>query len=129
MSGIYTIYNKDDEPYTTYCEMETSDGGWTLVASIHENDINGKCTDGDKWSSENGVVERHGNTLWENDEIYGSAEAATTDDYKNKAYFELEAEQLMIIQVPNGKSSEEFVSSASFQYTTDAFLQQYGGKH
>ena len=31
----------------------TSDcGGWTLVASIHENNINGKCTVGDKWSSE-----------------------------------------------------------------------------
>jgi len=26
----------------------------TLVASIHENDIEGKCTTGDKWSSEDG---------------------------------------------------------------------------
>ena len=32
--------------------MRIDGGGWTLVASIHENNINGKCTVGDKWSSE-----------------------------------------------------------------------------
>lgn len=32
--------------------MTSEEGGWTLVASIHENNINGKCTIGDKWSSE-----------------------------------------------------------------------------
>ena len=32
--------------------MTSDGGGWTLVASVHENDINGKCTIGDKWSSE-----------------------------------------------------------------------------
>ena len=37
-----------------YCDMETNGGGWTLVASVHENNIDGKCTVGDKWSSEEG---------------------------------------------------------------------------
>ena len=32
--------------------MTSDGGGWTLVASVHENNINGKCTVGDKWSSE-----------------------------------------------------------------------------
>ena len=32
--------------------MRSDGGGWTLVASVHENNINGKCTLGDKWSSE-----------------------------------------------------------------------------
>jgi len=34
--------------------MESVGGGWTLVAAIHENNIEGKCTLGDKWSSEQG---------------------------------------------------------------------------
>ena len=38
--------------------MDTDGGGWTLVAAVHENDITGKCTVGDKWSSEQGLVSR-----------------------------------------------------------------------
>ena len=34
--------------------MESAGGGWTLVASIHENNIDGKCTVGDNWSSDQG---------------------------------------------------------------------------
>jgi len=128
VSGMFTLHGKDGETYSTFCDMETSEGGWTLVASIHENDMNGKCTEGDRWSSEDGVVERHGGTtLWENNQVYGSADQAASDDYKNQGYFEINAEQLMVIQVPNGKASAEFISSATFQYTTDKFLQEYDG--
>jgi len=128
LSGMYTLYTKEGETYTTFCDMESAEGGWTLVASIHENNMNGKCTEGDRWSSEEGVVERHGGqTLWENSQVYGTADQATNDDYKNQGYFEITAERLMVIQVPNGKSSDEFISSASFQYTSDAFLQDYEG--
>lgn len=45
--------------------MTTSGGGWTLVASVHENNIDGKCSIGDKWSSEEGypkpIQQRKGN--------------------------------------------------------------------
>jgi len=30
--------------------MVSDGGGWTLVASIHEDSISSKCTSGDKWS-------------------------------------------------------------------------------
>ena len=36
--------------------METSGGGWTLVGSIHENNIKGKCTLGDNWSDDQGNI-------------------------------------------------------------------------
>ena len=58
--------------------------------------------------------------------MHGNAENATVDDYKNKAYFELNATQLMLMQVPNG--AKDYIKSASFQYITDSFLEQYGGK-
>ena len=34
-----------------YCDMSAADGGWTLIASIHENNINDHCGRGDMWSS------------------------------------------------------------------------------
>jgi len=30
--------------------MVSDGGGWTLVASIHEDSIYSGCSDGDKWS-------------------------------------------------------------------------------
>merc|ERR1711881_270429 len=54
-SGIYTIKPTTFSPsYEVFCDMDSAGGGWTLVASIHENNIDGKCTSGDKWSSEAG---------------------------------------------------------------------------
>ena len=35
----------------THCDMTTAGGGWTLVASIHENDIKTKCGNADTWFS------------------------------------------------------------------------------
>lgn len=40
--------------FQVFCDMASAGGGWNLVASVHENDITGKCTLGDKWSSELG---------------------------------------------------------------------------
>lgn len=64
--------------------MTTAGGGWTLVASVHENDILGKCTGGDRWSSQYGDDPRRpeGDKTWANRVTFGTAEAATDDDYK-----------------------------------------------
>ena len=108
--------------------MEGNGGGWTLVASIHENDMSGRCTAGDRWSSETGLRDRVRDSNWENGNTFGYVEYATSDDYKNKGYFELEAKQLMVMQVPNGTPLDEYVSSATYQYiTVDHILQQNGG--
>ena len=54
------------------------------MASVHENNMHGKCTVGDRWSSQQGnradYPEGDGN--WANYNTFGSAEAATSDDYK-----------------------------------------------
>ena len=47
--------------------METDGGGWTLVAAVHENNIQGKCTMGDNWSSDQGLISQssyNGETLF-----------------------------------------------------------------
>ena len=44
------------------------------MASLHENNILGKCTLGHQWSSQQGN--------WANYNTFGSAEVATSDDYK-----------------------------------------------
>jgi len=130
-SGLFTIYSKYGEPYSVYCEMESVGGGWTLVASIHENNYGyGKCTAGDRWSSENGLYKRFGNheSNWENVNTFGRPEYASSDDYKNLGYFELQAKRFMLIQVPIDTPMDEYVSAAKFQsYTPSAFLQSYGG--
>lgn len=74
--------------YQAFCDMTTAGGGWTLVASVHENNINGKCTAGDRWSSEQGSDQkRHeGDRTWVNTATFGTTEGATSDDYKVCVY-------------------------------------------
>ena len=64
--------------------MTSGGGGWTLVASVHENHMAGKCTLGDRWSSQQGSRADYpeGDGNWANYNTFGSAEAATSDDYK-----------------------------------------------
>ncbi|CAM4696540.1 unnamed protein product [Caretta caretta] len=52
--GIYALHTENGETYQTFCDMTTKGGGWTLVASVHENNVYGKCTAGDRWSSQQG---------------------------------------------------------------------------
>ncbi|ROL44433.1 Intelectin [Anabarilius grahami] len=82
--GLYYLISSSGVLYQTFCDMTTAGGGWTLVASVHENNMYGKCTVGDRWSSEQGSNEKrpNGEGTWENRVTFGTVEGATSDDYK-----------------------------------------------
>ena len=73
------------------------------MASVHENHLPGTCTVGDRWSSQQGnradYPEGDGN--WANYNTFGSAEAATSDDYKVGG-----------TELPCGKGGEQGVAGA-----------------
>ncbi|MEQ2178651.1 hypothetical protein GOODEAATRI_016344, partial [Goodea atripinnis] len=82
--GIYYLTTTNGMIYQTFCDMNTAGGGWTLVASVHENSVYGRCTVGDRWSSQQGnnpnLPDGDGN--WSNRNTFGVVEGATSDDYK-----------------------------------------------
>ena len=82
--GIYSLRTADGEEYQTFCDMTTAGGGWTLVASVHENNMYGKCTAGDRWTSEQGNNANlpGGSGNWANRNAFGTAAGATSDDFK-----------------------------------------------
>ncbi|KAG9480860.1 hypothetical protein GDO78_010238 [Eleutherodactylus coqui] len=89
--GIYTLTTLYGLTYETYCDMTTDGGGWTLVASVHENNMYGKSPNGDRWSSQqsNNPNFPEGEGNWANFAIFGTAEGATSDDYKNPRYYDI----------------------------------------
>lgn len=131
-NGIYKLRDSFGDEYSTYCDMETDGGGWTLVASIHDNNPyqTGRCTAGDRWSSERGAsaLFPKGDGNWENMNTFGEVKLATFDDFKNPAYFELHSRDIMIWQVPNGTPLRNFSQHAYLKYrTSNGFLSLYGG--
>ncbi|XP_077976141.1 intelectin-1-like [Styela clava] len=123
-NGIYYLVDSEQNVFSTYCDMTTDSGGWTLIASIHENNMNGRCTAGDRWSSEQGnsAEHPHGDGFWENRAIHGSASSSSSDDYKSVGYFTMKAEDIMIWHVPND------TPIAFLKYfTRSKFLTTYGG--
>lgn len=84
LDGIYYLTTANGVMYQAFCDMTTDNGGWTLVASVHENNINGKCTLGDRWSSEQGSDAKRpdGEGTWVNTATFGTTEGAASDDYK-----------------------------------------------
>ncbi|XP_062376462.1 intelectin-like [Sardina pilchardus] len=128
--GIYYLITESGVVYQTFCDMTTAGGGWTLVASIHENDIMGKCTRGDRWSSENGDDPRkpEGDKTWANRVIFGTAEGATDDDYKNPGYYDIKAKDVSVWHVPNNEEPGLWSKSSFLRYHTDThFLEKYEG--
>ncbi|XP_070807717.1 intelectin-like protein [Pituophis catenifer annectens] len=128
--GLYILRNEDGEIYQTFCDMSTNGGGWTLVASVHENNIFGKCTVGDRWSSQQGNNPNYpyGDGNWANNNTFGSAIAATSDDYKNPGYYALRAQDIAIWHVPNNTPMKKWQDVSFLRYHTETgFLSEQGG--
>ncbi|XP_064355091.1 intelectin-like protein [Dromaius novaehollandiae] len=128
--GLYTLRTGDGELYQTFCDMSTAGGGWTLVASVHENNAYGKCTAGDRWSSQQGSSPYwpEGDGNWANNSTFGSAVGATSDDYKNPGYYDLSAKDVAVWHVPNRAPLAEWPRRALLRYRTESgFLADEGG--
>ncbi|XP_053464262.1 intelectin-1-like isoform X1 [Nycticebus coucang] len=127
--GLYFLRTKNGVVYQTFCDMTTAGGGWTLVATVHENNVGGKCTVGDRWSSQQGNRADYpqGDNNWANYNTFGSAEAATSDDYKNPGYYDIQADDLGIWHVPNNSPLEHWRTSSLLRYHTETgFFQRLG---
>nr|AAI65455.1 Zgc:153219 protein [Danio rerio] len=128
--GLYYLISSRGVLYQTFCDMTTAGGGWTLVASVHENNMYGKCTVGDRWSSEQGSNENRpiGEGTWANKVTFGAAEAATSDDYKNPGYFDIAAQDVSVWHVPNNMELEHWSQGSILRYHTENhFLTLHGG--
>ncbi|KAJ7991938.1 hypothetical protein DPEC_G00289050 [Dallia pectoralis] len=110
--------------------MTTAGGGWTLVASVHENNIYGKCTVGDRWTSQQGNNPKRpqGEGNWVNTNTFGTAEAATADDFKNPGYYDIQAEDMSVWHVPNDTPMKQWSTASIMRYHTETrFLSLQGG--
>ncbi|XP_053464258.1 intelectin-1-like [Nycticebus coucang] len=118
--GLYFLRTENGVVYQTFCDMTTEGGGWTLVASVHENNMAGKCTVGDRWSSQQGNRADYpeGDDNWANYNTFGSAEAATSDDYKNPGYYDIQAKDLGIWHVPNKSPLKQWRTRSLLRYRT-----------
>ncbi|XP_046504995.1 intelectin-2-like [Equus quagga] len=127
--GVYLLRTENGLIYQTFCDMTSGGGGWTLVASVHENNMLGKCTVGDRWSSQQGSRADYpeGDGNWANHNTFGSAEAATSDDYKNPGYYDIQAQDLGIWHVPNKSPLQQWRNSSLLRYRTrNGFLETLG---
>ncbi|XP_069074355.1 intelectin-1b-like [Pleurodeles waltl] len=128
--GIYSLITEDGVVYQTFCDMTTNGGGWTLVASVHENNMAGKCTVGDRWSSQQGNNPKNpeGDHNWANYATFGAPEGATSDDYKNPGYFDIHAKNLAVWHVPNDTPLHDWRNASILRYHTETgFLASEGG--
>lgn len=132
-SGVYKL-NTGSVDYDTFCDMETSGGPYTLVAAIHEDDINSYCTAGDRWSRSTGGGQRDsepsGDGSWQNKKTFGSVNIAGNNDFKNPGYWELTTSKLLINLLDQTANPSEFISKTWLgRVTTTDFLKAMSPKN
>ncbi|XP_077970192.1 intelectin-2-like [Styela clava] len=129
--GIYKIKPSGlRSEIQAFCDMSTDGGGWTLVASVHEDNIETKCGSDDFWSSyvpEN-QQDHAGVSNWENENVYGDINKCTTSDYKNVAYFSLNSSDVMTWHTLAGSPVLYMKENSTSRYrTNNNFMEKYGG--
>ena len=90
-SGYYKIRDSYGQEYATFCDTQTNGGGWTLVASVHDNNPfeTGRSTTADRLSSEHGNIGQfpRGDENWVNLNTFGQVATAAFDDFKRPEFF------------------------------------------
>ncbi|XP_014033304.1 intelectin-like [Salmo salar] len=126
-NGLYSLTTATGVVYQTFCDMTTAGGGWTLVASVHEDNIYGEVH---SWTSQQGNNTNwsKGEGNWANRKTFGTVEVATDDDFKNPGYYAIIAEDMSVWHVPNNTPVSHWKLAAIMRYHTERrFLHLYGG--
>ena len=111
------------KPREVYCECTIEDGCWTLVASIHEDNIKAKCDKKDKWATTDGGKNPKnifGTGNWFSNSKFGAAAQATKDDYKSSDYSSLQANDIMIWHVPNDTPASQYFAKSTYRTSGSA---------
>ncbi len=128
-NGVYTVdvdgFGVGEAPFDTFCDMVSDGGGWTLVASVVD--------DTPQRSSDvpSQVWQLPGENHWADRIAFGDVETATetvVGSFKNAAYWEITASDIMVYTVPNDTASEFYFDDARFiMRTENNFLDANGG--
>ena len=125
--GLYWVGRGRGAIWQTYCAHSVQGGGWSLVASIHENDVTSSDPNrADRWTSAgNGI----GSRAWQDTSTFGSITSAATGDYKNPGYGRTIGSNIMFWHVANGSPANSYKANARYRYfTRNNMLTQQTGR-